>query len=204
VRQDQLDEYVLRILKKWIFAPNAIEQIKRGVHRRAKKQDGFQATVAALRTRIETLDTKIAKGNENLLLADPEHVHGLSKLLAGWKRERNEAQTELESTIATASGKSAEERATKAIAMLKRFQKLIKSADLSRVRTVVKELVAEIRITWEPNGPRFYRVAEGRLTLRSDVGVLDYSNSIGRWHLRSESGALSHPPARLHHPVRPR
>ncbi len=191
VRQEQLDDYVLGILKKWILAPNAIEQIQRAVHRRAKKQDGFQAAVAALRTRIDALDRKIAKGNENLLLADPEHVDGLSKMLAGWKRERNQAQTELETSIATASGKTAEERANKAIAALKHFQKLIKSADLTRVRTVVKELVEEIRIWWEPNGPRYYRVAKGVLTLRSDVGVLDYSSSTGRSDHRWENGAPS-------------
>ena len=204
VRQDQLDDYVLRILKKWILAPNAIEQIKRAVHRRAKKQDGFQATVAALRTRIETLDTKIAKGNENLLLADPEHVDGLSKMLASWKRERNEAQSELEDTIASASGKTAEERADKAIAMLKHFQKLIKSTDLSRVRHVVKEMVESIQIWWEPNGPRYYRVAKGVMTLRSDVGVLDYTNSTGRFDPHSGTGVPSHRRARWRRPVTPR
>lgn len=188
IRQEQLDDYVLGILKRWLLAPNSIEQIKRAVHRRVKKQDGSQTAVATLRTRIEILDTKIAKGNENLLLADPEHVEGLSKMLAGWKRERNEAQADLESTVATASGKTAEDRANKAIAMLQRFQKLIKSADLARVRAVVKELVDEIRVWWEPNGPRYFRVAKGVLTLRSDVGVLNYGSSTGRSDPHSETG----------------
>jgi site-specific DNA recombinase len=196
VRQDLLDAHVFDVIHTRLFAPRALEAIKKAIHRRAKGQRGFQASIKAMQTQIAALDRKIEKGRENLLLADSDDIPDLSRLLAEWKQERSRLGDELESTVANASGKTAEERAARAIAELKNLRKHFQSADPLKVRAVVKAMVEEIRLCWEPAGKRYHQVANGVLTLRANVGVLKSISSIAFDLPRSETAAPSRPPAK--------
>ncbi len=176
IRQDALDAFVLDTLHQRLFNPHALEQITRAIHRRVKGNGTFKANVAQLKTRLGALERKIAKGSENLLLANPEDIPELSALLADWRRDRERLQSELEALAAKPNGGDAEQRASRAVKELGRLRDHLATGDPSRVRAVVKALVEGIELWWESAG-RYRKLSRGVLTLRQDVGVLKGSSS---------------------------
>ncbi|MHB1038409.1 MAG: recombinase family protein [Pirellulales bacterium] len=178
VRQDAMDAYVLDTLAKRLLSPAAVREIEKAILERARDTQQFRKTTDGLKARITALDAKIAKGTENLLLASPDDFADLSDLLATWRRERRALQTELEATATKADGRTAEERAARAMAELKRLRQHLTAADPLKVRAVVKSLILDVKLYWEPKGKRSKVLTHGELTLRSENEVLQCFHSI--------------------------
>ena len=172
IRQDALEDYVLRVLEKQLLSKQAVDKIVRGIHRRAKGRAGFGDQTKALKSQIEALDQKIAKGNENLLLAAADHIEDLSALLGEWKAERERLQKKLEQAATNPDGQTAEKRAERAIAEIKRLRAHMKTDDPMKVRAVVHALVDNVQLWWEPYGKRNKRLARGVLSFRSELELL--------------------------------
>lgn len=169
--QRAIEDYVLKVVHDRILAPDAIEQLKKGIYRKAKSSPRFKKDTKALAAKISALDQKIAKGNENLLLADPRDMNELSTLLRAWREDRAKLQESLEAAATTVEGKTAEQLATRAIAELGRLQKQLKTGDPMRVRSVIKAVVEEVSLWWEPHGKQT-RFARGVIQLRAGIEPL--------------------------------
>ena len=172
IRQDALEDFVLGLLEKQLLSKQAVDQITRAIHRQAKSHAGFKDQTKALKSQIETLDRKIAKGNENLLLAAADHVADLSTLLGEWKSERDRIQKELERTATSPDGKTTESRAKQAVAEIERLRKHMKTGDPMKMRGVIHDIVEDIELWWEPYGKRNKRLVRGVLSYRKDLELL--------------------------------
>jgi DNA invertase Pin-like site-specific DNA recombinase len=178
LRQEELDHHVVGLVNQLFNSSKPVEKIKKAIHQREKNRPDFQQGIKTLKAKIDALDRKIAKGNENILLADPQAVPELSALLASWREERREAQESLETMAANPTGKTADENIKQALAQLKRLQQLFRSGNPMNVRSAVKAVVNDIQLWWEPNGKRYKRLARGILSWRSDEGLLKSDPSI--------------------------
>ena len=172
IQQRAIEDYVLGVIEEKLLADDAIDRIKRAIHRRAKGKAGFKGQAKSLKAKIDALDRKVAKGTENMLLADQEHIPDLSRMLAEWKQERDRLQSRLETAASRPDGREPQEAAQRAIAELTRLRDHLKTGDPMKVRAVVKSMVEEVRLWWEPYGKRNKRLAHGTLQFRSDLEVL--------------------------------
>ena len=179
IRQGPIEDYVLGVIEGRLLAEDAIDRIKREIHRQAKAKPEFKGEARGLKAKIDAMDRKIAKGTENLLLATPDHIDDLSTMLADWKRERNQLQSKLEKVAASPDGRTAEETAQRACAELKRLREHLKTGDPMRIRAVVKSLVKDVQLWWEPYGKRNKRLVRGEIQLRGGLEVLSSGMKTG-------------------------
>jgi site-specific DNA recombinase len=196
IRGERIEDYILEQVEKRMLAPEALKAIERAIHARAKQADGFQAATRGMRDRIAALDVKVAKGTENLLLADRADMPALSQLLGTWRDERAKLQTKVEELAATAGGKTPEDRAKRAMAELKRLQTNFRSDNPLKVRAVLKAVISECRLWWTENGERYRKIARGELAFRPFVDQMEGTDSTVSGRRRRGSGGLSRRPAR--------
>ena len=171
IRQVDIEAYVLDYLCKRVATPEAVDQIRRALHRQETAKAGFQASTKVLQAKIDTLDKKIIRGTENLLLADPEDLPAMSRLLADWRGEREQLFSKLDEAVTRPTGRSTEETVNVALRELARLRNLLESAEPTRKRAAVKALVSEITVWFEPNGKR-KRLARGVLVPTAPRGVM--------------------------------
>jgi hypothetical protein len=117
------------------------------------------------------MDKKIQRGTENLLLADPDDMGDLSKMLGEWRTERTKLQNQLEREATAPAGMTAKQRADKAIAELKRLRNYLKTRDPAKVRAVLKVLVEEVRLWFEPYGKQ-KRLAKGYIRFANNLQLM--------------------------------
>jgi len=172
IPQREIERYILGVIEKRILAPRAIAKVKQAVLRRARSKKVVQNETKSLRTKIEALDRKISKGSENLLLASPEHIDDLSRMLGGWKSEREQLQMALERAATNPDGMTPEKLAEQAGAELRRLAGYLKSHDPMKLRGVVKAMVEEVRLWWEPYGKNQKRFVQGEIRFRNNLEVL--------------------------------
>ena len=159
-----IENYVLGMLEKRLGGAEVVKQIREAIHRQAKQTSTFEATADSLQGQIGALDKKIKRGTENLLLANPDDMPELSRLLADWRKERTALQNRVEREAKAPAGMTAEARAEKAIAELKRLKTRLKTGDPAQVRPDHKAAClrnpAMVRALREanPHSERVYRV----------------------------------------------
>ena len=178
IRKEQIEGYVIGFLDKWLSAPENVEKIKASIHRLEKAERGYQGATKSLKTKITALDRKIAKGSENLLLADPANVPELSDLLSKWRKERDRLQGELETAAKSPNGHDSAKIAKRALSHMKKLRERLNAADPALVRAAIKELVADISLFWEPDGERYRRLSKGVISVRYASGFALDSSSI--------------------------
>ena len=100
IPQEPIEDYVIGVLERQLLSDQAVKKIIRAIHQQAKSKSEFKGQTKALKSQIEALDRKIAKGTENLLLANPEHFGDLSVMLGEWKTERARLQGDIERAAA--------------------------------------------------------------------------------------------------------
>jgi DNA invertase Pin-like site-specific DNA recombinase len=170
VPQEAIENYTLELIEKRLTSKEATDQIRAAIHQEAKRGDSFKATAKATQAQIAALDKKIARGSENLLLADPENMPDLSRLLADWRKERAALQDSLQRAAAAPGGMTPDQLANSAIAELKRLRTHLRAGDPSKVRAVLKSLVAEIPLWFEPYGKQ-KRLAKGYIRFHNELQV---------------------------------
>ena len=162
---------MLGLVEKRLGGDEVVEQIRVAVHRKAKEAASHKSTTESLRSRIAAMDKKIQRGTENLLLANPDDVADLSRMLGDWRTERATLQDKLQREAIAPHGMTAEQRAEKAIAELKHLRNLLKTSDPAQVRAVLKALVEEIRLWFEPYGKQ-KRLAKGLIRFTNDLQLM--------------------------------
>ena len=171
LRQDAIEALVLDYVRQKIFAPGMVQAIRAEILRLAKAKTGFVESIKALRSQIDALDQKIAKGTENLLLAAPEDMAEMSKFLREWREERTRLQNRVEAKAKSPDGSTPEALADRAVAELKRLQQHYKTGDPMKIRAVIKAIIEEIPVWWgDENGKT--RVVRGLIVPITSRGVI--------------------------------
>jgi site-specific DNA recombinase len=170
IPKEAIETYILAKVEERFFEPIMLKQIEAAIHKHAKSEATFQDAAKALQQQIATLDRKIAKGSENLLLANVDDMDDLSRLLGEWRKERARLQTELQHMAAEAGGKSPEERAEKALAELMDLQRNFRSDDPGCVRVVLQSIIENIELWFEPYGKQ-KRILKGVLRFRPELQI---------------------------------
>ena len=79
----------------WL-STNGQRALRKAITKVADEQtDDRPNLIVELQQRLESLDTQITKGKQNLLLVDPEDMPDLKRILAGWKDERSAIEKQL-------------------------------------------------------------------------------------------------------------
>ena len=177
LRQDAIESYVLDYIYNRLCTSSATKAIEQAIHRQVKAGKGSQNDTRSLRAKVAALGKRIAKGTENLLLAKPEDMEDLSRLLAGWREERAGLQSELEGTAAAKTLPA--DKARRAVAELDRLRTHLKTGDPMKVRAVVKAMISRIELWWEPHGKR-KRLAKG-LIVNCEARSTMRSSPAGGW-----------------------
>jgi hypothetical protein len=172
VQKKPLEEYVLRFVEARLFQPDAIKAIEQAIAKQAKGRPSSKGQAAQLEEQVAALTRKISKGNENLLLADPVNVPGMSRMLRQWEDDLAKLQAKLENVMATPMSRTPEEAVRRAMGELGQLRKHFEAGDLMRRRGVLRAIVDDIRLWWQPYGKRNRRFAQGTITLKSDLPLL--------------------------------
>jgi site-specific DNA recombinase len=177
--QVAIEEYVLGVLSDRLFADDAVERIRKAIYQRAKGRQRTKSETKMTQARIDALDRKIAKGTENLLLADADSMADMSALLAEWRAEREKLQGELESAAANPDGVTPDRLAERALAELNRLREHFNSGDPAYVRAVAQSMVSEVRLWWEPFGKRTKRFTHGEMKFRGGLEFMSPGKKTG-------------------------
>lgn len=188
VRKEQIEEYILGYLTEWLTNPSAVPDIEQGVLRRHRARKVAQSNAKTLGSRIATLDKKIARGRENLLLADSDNVPELSSLLSDWRAERDGLQAELNAMGSSGDNRTEQEAVRRAIGEMKRLNELLRTGEPAKVRLAVKTLVAGVSLQWEQRGTRYRQVSHGTMDVRTSESLMEGSSSIVFGYRPRETG----------------
>ena len=159
VRESALMDRVTCVLQEQALSEGNPERIRSEVKRLARSKSGDTATrQKALRKRINSLQTKLDRGTENLLLADPANVPAMQDRLSTWRDElltARDALEAIESPVSVSADDAAKE-AERAIAGLQRLREGLDSADHGLARELMRETVQRIDLyfTHEQRGQR--------------------------------------------------
>ncbi len=195
VRAEDLDRYVLDRIHERVCTPEVVEQVREAIFRKAKDRKAVRSAVATLKAQIEALDKKIARGTENILLANAADVPDLSALLAGLRADREKLQEELQDAAGRPGGRDPEAIAKQAVKELTRLRKHLESGDPERVRSVVRTMVEGIELWFERHG-RYHELLRGVLSFQSGEGVLRSISSTDATPLPRGIAGPSRRPAR--------
>ena len=175
VRSDWLDSYVLKVVEQVLCGPRAVETIKKAIRQQAKGKPTPKNQAATLKRQAAALDAKIAKGNENLLLADPAHVADLSALLTKWREEHEQLTTELGQLAGSPQGRSPAAREKHAVAAMQNIGDRLRKATPVKRRAIVRSVAAGIELWWIASGKRYRKLHKGKLSIHLPDEVLEGS-----------------------------
>jgi len=183
-RADTIEQGVLAKLQSFMADERTKRAIRSEISRRTKK---VEANVGRLESQLQALRAKIERGTENLALANPEDIPGISKLLAGWR----EQEANIKDKLRQARGEGAPSpEALEVIGRLDELLERLSEADREKLSFAVRQTVKRITLRRERRGDGKQRITlwDGVIELRDDLGVAgviplidDDIPSPGRW-----------------------
>jgi DNA invertase Pin-like site-specific DNA recombinase len=165
---NMIEEYLTRLLQGAMLSPTAMKQLRAEVLRQAQQHNEAQpSSVTSLRASIDSLDRKIKKGTETLLLAAPDDIADASALLAEWRNQRASLQAQL-SFAELPAATNHEELADRAMSELHRLSVRIQDADTDVARQALLSILSSVILWWheaeKPGAKRPF--AKGLISLR--------------------------------------
>jgi hypothetical protein len=111
-------------------------------------------------------------------LARRARIPELSELLGRWRKEREQHQADLERAGTSPNDNDTAKIAKRAIARMGKMRESLQAGEPAMVRAAVKELVAEVSLSWRQDGDRYRKLTKGVLTMQSPRGFA--LSSIGK------------------------
>lgn len=183
-RADTIEQGVLAKLQAFMADERTKRAIRSEITRRTKKAE---ANVGRLESQIEALRAKIERATENLALANPEDIPGISKLLAGWR----EQEANLKDKLRQARGEGAPSpEALEVIGRLDELLERLSEADREKLSFAIRQTIKRVTLRRERRHKNGYRVTmwNGVIELRDDLGIFgvipltdDDIPTPGRW-----------------------
>ncbi len=183
-RAEVVEIAVLAKLREYLADKRNQRAIQAEITRRTRKA---QANVDALEKQLAAVRAKIERGTENLALANPEDVPGISRLLAGWRDE----EAKLKEKLRQARGEGGP--TPESLAVMARLDQLLDhltEADREKLAFAIRQTVKRITLRRTRQGAGRHRVTlwDGVIELRDDLGPKatipltdDDLPSPGRW-----------------------
>jgi DNA invertase Pin-like site-specific DNA recombinase len=175
VHEKPLVDFVLKSIRDVILSDDNMQRIERELARQLNQASEVDPGQRKRLTKaISNIEAKIAKGTENILLADREEIPAMRELLADWRRQRDALRAELEAVSgpqgATKAGKQRLLQA--AIDEAQRLSEDLDSDDPARLREVIDALVDRIDLWFSKvktgGGTYRYPFSRGLLVLKAD------------------------------------
>jgi DNA invertase Pin-like site-specific DNA recombinase len=143
-----LEAMALSVILDRFLSPAAIGALRGAIERAAaKRAKNRGGSVASVERELQRLDGQIAKGQRNLLLADPEDVPAAKQILDEWRAERMATQATLNGMRGSkAVSKSADQVVRRAKEMAADLQQAIAKADGPAIKAVAQEFFSRITV----------------------------------------------------------
>lgn len=141
--------------------------IKQEISRRSKRA---AKSFSQMEARQEAIRVKIERATEDLTLADPADIPGISKLLSQWREEERLLSEKLQRTSGVRSP------APEALRVLEHLDELlakIEDANREKLSTALRSTIKRITLRRERRVEATYRVTmwDGVIELRDDLGI---------------------------------
>jgi DNA invertase Pin-like site-specific DNA recombinase len=166
-RADAIEHGVLAKLHAFMADERTKQAIRNEISRRSEK---VEANVGRLESQLQAVRAKIERGTENLALANPDDVPGISKLLAAWRDE----ETTILGQLRQAQGDPAPSPdAMDIIGHLEELLERLSEADREKLSFAIRQTIKRITLRRERRGDGKHRITlwEGEIELRDDLGV---------------------------------
>jgi len=166
-RADTIEQGVLAKLPAFMADERTKRAIRSEITRRTK---AVEANVGRIESQMDALRAKIDRATENLALANPEDIPGISKLLAGWRDQ----ETQLKDKLRQARGDQAPSpEALEVIGRLDELLERLSEADREKLSFAIRQTVKRITLRRERRGNGKHRITlwDGVIELRDDLGV---------------------------------
>jgi DNA invertase Pin-like site-specific DNA recombinase len=165
-RAEVVENAVLAKLRDYLADKRNQRAIQAEISRRTRKA---QANVEALEKQLGAVRARIERGTENLALANPEDVPGISRLLARWRDE----EARLKEKLQQARGEGGP--TPESLAIMARIDQLLdhlNEADREKLAFAIRQTVKRITLRRTRLGDGRYRVTlwDGAIELRDDLG----------------------------------
>jgi hypothetical protein len=132
-----------------------------------------------LRAQIAAVEKKIATGNRNMALADPDAIQGIAQAVREFRQERDRLSQELASLDEKPNVAEAEAVVAEAERQLWKLREGLEGDDPAGVRAVLRELVSKVELWWDHRQARTKiksRFTRGLIYLRCDEALLHTCN----------------------------
>ncbi len=183
-RADTIEQGVLAKLQAVMSDERTKRSIRREITRRTRK---VRTNTSKLESQIANVRAKIERGTENLALADPADVPGITKLLAKWRKE----ESQLKEKLRAIQGEQAPSpEAVEVIGRLDELLECLSEADREKLAFAIRQTVKRVilRRQRRSNGKHRITLWDGVIELRDDLGIAgtiplsdDDIPSPGRW-----------------------
>ncbi len=151
-RADTIEQGVLAKLQSFMSDERTKRAIRSEITRRTKKAE---ANVGRLETQMEALRAKIERATENLALANPEDIPGISKLLAGWRDQ----EANIKDKLRQARGEGAPSpEALEVIGRLDELLERLSEADHEKLSFAIRQTIKRVTLRRERRHQNGYRV----------------------------------------------
>lgn len=166
-RADTIETGVLAKLKTFLADRKTRTAIKQEISRRSKRAAKAFIQIEA---KLDSLKLKIERATENLALADPADIPGITKLLSRWRKEEQSVNEKLQ----RANGVSSP--SPEALRVLEHLDELltkIEEADREKLSSALRSTIKRITLRRERRQHSNYRVTmwDGVIELRDDLGI---------------------------------
>jgi site-specific DNA recombinase len=132
------------------------------------------ARLHALRTQLVELESKIERGHENLLLLPAQRHPALLNRLGAWETERDQLAGRLAELEKGADRAESEALLDEAEKCLWQLREALASADVPRLRAVLREMVVKVECWWSCRPARLRQRCDfrrGLIHLRTDLRI---------------------------------
>lgn len=170
IRRAVLESFVIGKVTDILTRPGLEANIKQAVSKKLRSRRQAASNVKPLKTRLQALDRKIAKGAERLLTLDADDLADASKALSAWRTERRKLAADID-TITNGTPTSPSDELSRVMAELNRLRDDFTSADPDKLRAALKTTIDTITLFWGPGGRRKWKLQRGIIRFRESLYV---------------------------------
>jgi site-specific DNA recombinase len=171
VNQDQLLAIALQTIQEQFLDDGNIGRLRREIHRQIKTGTA-PVDIAAMRSELSVIDSKLAKAKRRLVEVDADMLDVVQEQLRDLRQQDERLQASLKAAERPQGRRIADETIDRAVAMLQRLQDVFKKADVALQREVIRRTFARIDVLAERDpyhGQRPYRLKRGVIHLHSEI-----------------------------------
>jgi site-specific DNA recombinase len=174
VNEAAMTRLILETLRRTFLSPEALEALRNRV-RRLVEERRDEKRLSTLRGQLATLEGKIRPALEKLLTLDGPTLTEAQALVDGWVRERDALREELRRADRTDAVDNLEAVIKAAEEQLWGLEDAIERADAGHLRSVLREWVHKVNLTFEhttgPSGRVACQLTGGEIALRPQTGL---------------------------------